>query len=240
MFRDKKVENPVSLPAPVAYDQVSRLPESLETPNDFSENETVKEEETEQAEILPTQINLNIPFTSQAPHANWEDPYSEFCEEASTLMASSYIKNESIGGPDDADRKLLAIKDFEEKRFGYYKDTTIEETADILREYFQLEKVEVVSDPTVSEIKSALAAGRAVILPLAGREIGNPFFTAPGPIFHMLVVKGYTKDGKFITNDPGTRRGADYVYDQDVLMKAIGDWNGEGADKENKLMIVVG
>lgn len=41
-------------------------------------------------------------------------------------------------------------------------------------------------------------------------------------------------------NDNSTWCGADYVYDQDALMKAIGDWGGEGVDKGRKVMIVVG
>ena len=36
---------------------------------------------------LPEEINLPVPFTPQAPHANWELPYQEACEEAAVLMS---------------------------------------------------------------------------------------------------------------------------------------------------------
>ena len=65
-------------------------------------------------------------------------------------------------------------------------------------------------------------------MPSAGRELGNPNFKSPGPIYHNLVIRGYTKDGKFITNDPGTRKGEQYIYDQDVVMAAIHDWVPKG------------
>ena len=56
----------------------------------------------------------------------------------------------------------------------------------------------------------------------------------------MLIIKGYTKEGNFITNDPGTRRGADFIYSPGVLMNAIHDWNGGDVDNGKKVMIVVG
>lgn len=189
---------------------------------------------------LASEVNLAIPFTSQAPHANWGVPYKEFCEEASVLMAAAYVKGETIPTPDVADRRLREIQAFELRRFGYYEDTTAEETAVILREHFGLEHVAVVGDPTAETIKQALAAGRAVIVPAAGRELPNPYFRNPGPLYHMLVIKGYTADGRFITNDPGTRRGADFLYRPDALLRAVHDWNGGDVTNGRKVMLVVG
>ncbi len=188
----------------------------------------------------PEAINLDIPFTSQAPHRIWDLPYEEFCEEASVLMAASYLKGEKIPDADYANEKLLAIKAFEEKRFGYYEDTTAEETAVILREFYGIEKVKVVASPSVADIREALAQGKAVIVPAAGRLLGNPYFQTPGPVYHMLVIKGYTKDGNFITNDPGTRRGENFIYTPDVLMNAIHDWDPADINSGRKVMIVAG
>jgi len=190
--------------------------------------------------VLTAEVNLQVPFTSQAPRQNWDAPYQQFCEEASTLMVASYVKGETISGPDDADAKMLAIKDFEMQKFGFYEDTNADETAVILREYFGLEKVEVVSDPTTQNIKTALAEGRAVIVPLAGRQLGNPYYRQPGPLFHMLVIKGYQKNGDFITNDPGTKKGADYIYAPDTIMNAIHDWNGGNVEAGRRVVLIVG
>lgn len=189
---------------------------------------------------LSEEVNLAIPFTSQAPHANWDMPYQEFCEEASVLMVASYVLGQRIAGPDDATAKMMAIKSFEEERFGYYEDTTAEETAVILREYYGLTDVEVVYDPTIVRIKQEVALGRAVIVPSAGRMLPNPYFHQPGPLYHMLVIKGYTRDGRFITNDPGTRRGADFLYEPEVLLNATHDWNGGNVSEGRKVVIIVG
>ncbi len=196
---------------------------------------------TPSTESLPSEANLDVPFTVQAPYANWEDPYGEFCEEASALMAISYLTNKTIPTAAFANTALLAIQQFEEKKFGYYKDTTAEETATILREHFSYKKVEVKQNPTAADIKRALADGRVVIVPVAGQEIGNPYFQHPGPLYHMLVIKGYTAKGQFIANDPGTRRGANFLYDENRIMKAIHDWRTDGnIDLGKKVVIIAG
>lgn len=190
--------------------------------------------------VLAGEINLDVPFTSQAPHRNWSDPYQDFCEEASVLMAMSYVEGEDISNPDVADAKMLAIKSFEEKRFGYHKDTNIAETAIIVKEFYKYSKVAVVKNPSIPDIKRALSEGKVVVIPAAGRELGNPYFTQPGPLYHMLVIKGYTKNGDFITNDPGTFRGANFIYSPEVLMNAIHDWNNGNVDEGAKVMMIVG
>ncbi len=55
----------------------------------------------------------------------------------------------------------------------------------------------------------------------------------------MLVLRGYTKDGYVITNDPGTKRGAQYAYRWSVLLNAIHDWNGGDVENGEKVVIVV-
>lgn len=190
---------------------------------------------------LPAEVNLAIPFTPQAPHGNWEDPYGEFCEEASILMAARFMEGQTIASPEAADQAMLAIQDYEEQRFGYYKDTNVAETAIILREYLNQPNVQIIENPTVQDIKQAVAAGKPVIVPAAGRQLGNPYFTGEGPLYHMYVVKGYTKDGKFIVNDPGTRRGADFLYDQSTVMNSMHDWRTDRQiELGRKAIIVVG
>lgn len=177
---------------------------------------------------LPLSVNLGVPFTSQAPHANWSFPYKEACEEASVYMVSEFLKGTSSGKipPDVADKGILQIVEFEKELFGYYEDTNIEQTSKFAEMLYGFEKIEVIENPTVEQIKQRLAQGLPVIVPAAGRELHNPNFTAPGPVYHMLVIRGYTENGKFITNDPGTRNGEAYLYDFDVIMNAMHDWNG--------------
>lgn len=184
------------------------------------------------------EINLAVPFTSQAPHANWNLPYQETCEEASLLMVARYKKGESIHSPEDADQEILKLVEFQNGFFGDYKDTTAEQTAEIAREYYGFKNTTVKYDFTVDDIKHELAQGNPVIIPAAGRQLPNPYFRSPGPLYHMLVIRGYTAT-KFITNDPGTRRGEEFVYTYSGLLDAVHDWNGGNIEQGRKVMLVV-
>lgn len=167
-------------------------------------------------------INLAVPFSAQAPYGDWSAPYGETCEETSALLVDYFYKDKKFT-PEIAKQEILKIVDWENRTIGYYEHTTAKETGQMLEEYFGYKRVDVNYDISMEDIKAQIIAGRPVIVPLAGRMINNPYFRQPGPIYHMLVIKGITKDGNFITNDVGTRRGNNYVYNADVLYDAIHD-----------------
>lgn len=54
----------------------------------------------------------------------------------------------------------------------------------------------------------------------------------------MLLLKGYTPT-QFITNDAGTKRGANYPYDFQTVLNANHDWNGGDVEHGAKKIIVV-
>ncbi len=222
------------------FSKVFNTPLPSVVPYNKTQTTTPNPKSTTSTDASVKEINLDVPFTSQAPHLNWDQPYQDFCEEASILMAVQYLRGDIISNADFANDKMLAIMDFEIKKFGYYRDTNIEEVAVIFREFYGIKDVKIVYNPTVEDIKKALIEKKAVVVPVAGRQLYNPYFTPPGPLYHMLVIKGFTKDGKFITNDPGTRRGANFIYKPDVLMNAIHDWNGGDVDNGAKVIMIIG
>lgn len=187
---------------------------------------------------LPMGYSLKVPFTTQAPYGNWAMPYQEACEEASVLIVDHYWKNKPFT-PAIADKELLAMVDWENKTFGYYKDTTADEVVRIIKEYMGYTNVREIVNPTVDDIKKEIVAGHPVLVPAAGRYLGNKYFSGAGPFYHMLVIIGYSSTD-FITNDPGTKRGAGYHYKYSVLMDAIHDWNGadENITGGRKVVIV--
>ncbi len=236
---ETKEETKVEVPSPAIpvvlspsegplLDDTQRDPSSVEPPQDDTAT-------------LPASINLAVPFTPQAPRADWSLPYQEACEEASLYMVYAYYQKFSPGliSAESAEKELLQIIAFEQKLFGYYEDTTIEQVATLAESMYGYGNVEVIDDPTVEQIKTQLAEGRPVIVPAAGRLLQNPNFQQPGPVYHMLVIRGYTNKGQFITNDPGTRRGEAYLYDFDTLMNAIHDWNGGDDITQGKKRILI-
>jgi hypothetical protein len=193
------------------------------------------------ASPLPAEINLKVPFTSQAPTANWDLPFQEACEETAALMVHYYLQDKTFASKETAEKLIQDIVTFEEDHYGNYKDTNAVETVRFIKDLWKYKTVDVYtgSQVTLDRIKREVADGNPVIVLAAGRMLGNPNFVAPGPIYHALVIKGYKKNGQIITNDPGTRKGADYVYDPQVLMNAIHDWNGGDVDNGQKNMIVI-
>ncbi len=190
---------------------------------------------------LPTEINLSVPWMSQAPLSNWDMPYQEACEEASMIMVSKFYANfkDARIPPEQADAEILKLVDFETNTLGYYKDTTAQETSDILQLYFGFKDVRVLPLKSIDDIKNIVGRGYPVIVPFYGKALKNPNFRNGGPPYHMLVIKGYLSDGRLITNDPGTRKGLDYIYDAQTIMDAAHDWNGGDVENGKKVMIVV-
>ncbi len=176
---------------------------------------------------LPDKVVLDVPFTPQAPTGNWDPPFDESCEEASVIMVERFLRGGSLS-PQSATAAIEAFTT-EVIRLGYPIDTTTAETAIAAEEFYDLRaKVYGEDAVTISNIKALLAAGYPVIIPAAGQLLGNPYFSGDGPPYHMLVITGY-EGSDFITNDPGTRRGAGFRYDQASLVSVIHDWTGNKA-----------
>ena len=186
----------------------------------------------------PKSVLIKMTFVAQAPHANWDMPYQEACEEASLIIVDHYLKGTTLSA-DIADADIQAMVAWQIEHFGNYEDTTAAQVKQIAEEHLGL-SARVVYDPTIDDIKKELAQGNPVLIPAAGRDLGNPYFSGEGPWYHMLVIVGYDSD-EFITHDVGTRRGENYRYNQDVLYDAIHDWTGvkEEIRSGRKAMVVV-
>lgn len=195
-------EEPVSLPS--AGSEPEPLPEEAPAPRD----------------------PLKMPFVVQAPLAEWENPFFEnACEEASLLMVAHWLRGETAVAPSAAREELLDLAAFQKKRFGHSVDTDAADTQALLEEYYGVQGSSVVAVASLEALKKIVIDGHVVIMPANGRKLGNPFFTPPGPVNHMLVVIGYdaAKD-EFVTQDPGTKRGALYRYAGKTLFAALRDY----------------
>lgn len=192
--------------------------------------------------ISPKSILLPVPFTPQAPTANWDKLHNEACEEASAIMAYRYFNDDdsSTLSPELVEAEIQKLTDWQQKTFGYHLSINTQETARMIREVYGLSSA-IKENFSADDIKKALTEGKLVLLPANGRLLGNPYYKRPGPIYHMLVIKGYDSQGNFITNDPGTKRGQNYPYTSDVLYNANGDYSHEEekVDTAKKMVIVV-
>lgn len=177
------------------------------------------------AEKPESSLIEGVPFTVQAPFGEWSDPlFQNGCEEASLVMAEHWLSGKLLS-KEIAKQEIAALASYEKKGLGHSVDTSAEDTLKLFRDYYDIAAGEVRTDIELADIGEALAAGSIVIVPADGRKLQNPHFTQPGPPRHMLVVIGYdAKTREFIVNDPGTKHGVGYRYDEDILYGAILDY----------------
>jgi len=173
---------------------------------------------------VPATIDQSVPFTSQAPLAEWRDQrQQDGCEEAVAAMAMAWVGKEKNITKENWRLRILILSNFEYRKYGEYRDVSLRDiVAWLFKDYFNYQKVSVKPVKDASDIIKELEAGHLVLLPMDGQKLKNPYFSPPGPERHMILVRGYdyVKD-QFITNDPGTRRGAAYRYSSATIFKAI-------------------
>lgn len=204
------------------------------------ESEPSEESKTTQTEELKPQISFKVPFTSQAPFGVWDADHEDFCEEASVVMAGFYKSGKTLDSQ-TADNEMQKLKQWQVANIGEWKSTNAQDSLKIASANYGI-KGNVIYDFTIKDLKKALSDGHLVLLPAAGRKLGNPYFKQPGPVYHMLVVRGY--DSQYIyTNDPGTRHGENYKYYPEIILNAAADWPGSEQAildaKTRRAMIVI-
>lgn len=180
----------------------------------------------------------DVPFQSQAPYANWDELHDEACEEASVILVKYFLQNQNLSAQ-TMDEEILKMVAWQVKNWGGHKDLTVKETAEMAEEFYGL-KTKTKTNITIADIKKEVAQNHPVIVPTAGRLLGNPNYRRPGPIYHMLVVIGFSGN-RIITQDVGTRKGEHYEYGEKIFFNAVHDWNGapENIEDGAKAMLVL-
>jgi len=225
-------------PVDLVVNEPAKQPEVVLDVETSSEQTEITEEiedklpETEEKlEPLSASHKLEAPFIPQAPYHDWSEPWQNACEEAAILVAHHYLKGNQVVSKEQVKKELQDMINWQMKYYGTHKDLKAAEVVEVIEKYLGYENVEVTYDISIEDIKREVAAGNPVIIPAAGRELNNPNFTAPGPVYHMLTVIGYT-EGRIITNDPGTRKGKDFTYTYQNFYDSIHDYV-DGASKKN-------
>ena len=228
---------------PFVFDKDKKM-EDVALNNNKEKNKEVAKKDIKEEFIKEKNILLNVPFSSQAPYGNWDDPRKQDgCEEVAVIMAMAWVREKKLDLK-YVDSEIDLISAYEEEIIGNYYDTSAQDTAQIIfKGFYKYDNIEVRYDIAKEDIKQELFKGNLVIVPTNGQLLGNPFYTPPGPITHNLVIIGYDILKKeFIVNDPGTRRGEKYQYNENVLENALLDYPTgfhENIEEIMTVMIVV-
>lgn len=208
-------------PLPLAQVELSVLSSSIKPTPVSAISSAAQTPSASSVAALPTRL-LDVPFAPQAPFGVWDPLHEEACEEMSLVMVHFFRAGRPLS-LDDADAAVRQVVDWErERRFA--DDVTVAQVGEAASALYGY-RARILTDVTADTLRREIALGNPVIVPAVGRSLGNPYFNGTAPFYHMLVVVGY-EEGGFITNDPGTKRGARYWYATDVLMNALHDWTG--------------
>lgn len=167
---------------------------------------------------IPASSLLVVPYTVQAPYANWK-VHEESCEEAAVLMYHKYL--EGIAGdidPATADREIRAMKSWQVKNYGSEPDLPITRLGVFVGSYYGYQ-YRIIPNLNIEGIKKEVAAGHPVLVPVLTQSLKNPHYS-PGNVYHILLIKGYDATG-VITNDAGVKEGKDWHYSWEILFSAI-------------------
>ena len=171
---------------------------------------------------LPSQVLLQVPFTTQAPLNNWA-LHQESCEAATLTMLVSYWQHSPavVIDPHAADASINQIDKWKSQ-----PDLNVTMMGELAEQHFGYAYRLVPNDPKV--IAEQLSAGRPLIAEVRTHALGNPRY--PGysthyeqtgySVPHFILIIGYDGTGVWL-NDPGISWGRGYHITYAQLAHAI-------------------
>jgi uncharacterized protein YvpB len=177
-----------------------------------------------QAQSRPQSVHMNVPFTLQAPLQEWSDPrQADGCEEASIAMAMAWARGGATVPAEEFKRDIINMSEYERVIFGFYQDTSAQDTARVLKEFYQYHDVFIKEHISSEDIKQELANNRVVIIPLNVRQTGLAIYKY-GPIRHTILAVGYDDTtNEIIVHDPYYSKAQNMRIPAAALDKAL--WN---------------
>lgn len=188
-----------------------------------------------------TEVTLAVPYVSEAPEGVWSGPWINGCEESSITMIEYYYRSHaavSIPMAKENMQKLFAMQD---EIWGSNADADAYRT-DYLITHQSSFNSEIVTNPTLEQIKTELQQKRPVISFHYGKDLHNPNipFATYGSYYHVIVLIGYDDETQeFIAHDNGDHpTGEQHRYSYDTIMNSLGDFNFETRQVDGKPTVI--
>ncbi len=181
---------------------------------------------------------LEVPFVSQAPEKNWDEPWMNACEEASILMVDLFYSKSPAITVQEMKNRILNILEVKGREIEFSLDESLETISELIEHLNLGWKTRIIEDPTLKEMVLELENGRPIIVPVYAPELNNPLYTPPGPDYHVVVLTGYNQSTSIFTaNDPGSQFGEKIEFSYEVLMDSIHDLFPEDYDSGSKRVL---
>jgi Peptidase_C39 like family len=179
---------------------------------------------SEQPRPLPQSVFIKVPYTSQAPRADWPT-HEDYCEPAALLMYADFLHGDKrqVIPADEADREMTTIIRWERLTFASpHPDLTLEQMGQTAEHFHGFGHF--VQPADLGAVKQQLAAGHPVIIPVMthGAPGGQPLSPHYGRqnVYHVILITGYDGD-RVYTNDAGFMQGQNQSYAWSTLESAM-------------------
>lgn len=197
-------------------------------------NIVVNIKEDKENNLIPPK-KLNCQFYSQAPTWNWNQPYQDYCEEASIILWLNCLEWKNVW-LNEYLSQLDGLWAYEQKNW-YEKDVSMEEIKKILlKKYWKESKI--IKNPTFDKIKKILDKWHLMIVWVAGQQLWNPYYSWDGPIYHVVLVVGYDWNN-IITHDVWISKWENYRYDNKHFINSIHNWSKENILEWEKVILEI-
>ena len=190
---------------------------------------------------LPQSVLIKVPYTSQAPYANWAT-HEDYCEAAAILMYRDYLRGDRRSDipAAEADADMTGIIKYERSYFKQaHPDLTLQQMGTVAANLYGFHAQ--VGPVSVDAIKHSIAGGHPVIIPVMthGAPGGQKLSPAYGyeNVYHVLLLVGYDANHLF-ANDAGFMGGGDYAYTWYTLSSAIDAQNPKMG--QGRVMLTLG
>jgi len=191
--------------------------------------------------VLPDQVLLQVPFTTQAPLNNWAQ-HQESCEAANLTMVYLYWSNsrDTVIDPRTADGYIRTIDGWKSQ-----PDLNATMMGQLAEQHWGFTWRLLPNDPHV--IAEQLAAGRPLLAEVRTHGLGNTHY--PGysshyeqtgwSVPHFVLIIGYDSTGVWL-NDSGISAGRGYHITYAQLTHAIADLGEHhpALDNGNTLLLI--
>jgi len=128
--------------------------------------------------IIKASLVLDVPYTVQAPYANW-DIHEESCEEAAVLMVHDYLEGIKYSGTlidkATANSAMIIMKNWQVANYGKEPDLTVSAIGQFAKDYYGYSYVYKESI-TSGDIKIAITEGYPFIFPVITHALQNPTY----------------------------------------------------------------
>lgn len=191
--------------------------------------------------VLPDQVVLAVPFTTQAPLNDWAQ-HQESCEAANLTQLWFYWNHSATGviDPRTADAYIRMIDAWKPR-----PDLNDAMLGELAQQHWGYTYRLVPNDPRV--IAEQLAAGRPLLAEVRTHGLGNSRYPGYSSHFeqtgwsvpHFVTIIGYDKTGVWL-NDPGISWGRAYHITYAQLTHAIADLTQHhpALDNGNVLLLI--